>query len=61
MYCLDGIPIDNAQNAGDYLKAGANLLSFGASIFAPKLMESGDWEEIGKRLTTLLDSVKKAL
>ena len=51
----------NPQNAGDYLKAGANMLSFGASIFAPKLMESGDWEEIGKRLTALLDSVKKAL
>ena len=51
----------NPQNAADYLHAGANLLSFGASIFAPKLMESGDWEEIGMRLTTLLDSVKKAL
>jgi len=51
----------NPQNAADYLHAGANLLSFGASIFAPKLMESGDWKEIGKRLTELLDSVKKAL
>ena len=51
----------NPQNAGDYLKAGANLLSFGASIFAPALMLNGDWKEIEKRLIALLDSVKKAL
>ena len=44
----------NPQNAGAYLKAGANLLSFGGSIFSPQLMAAGDWEEIGRRLKELL-------
>ena len=44
----------NPQNAAAYLKAGANLLSFGGSIFNPQLMAAGDWDEIGRRLKELL-------
>lgn len=51
----------SAENAGDYLKAGANLLAFGGSIFSAKLMAEGNWDEIGKRLTALLDAVRKAI
>ena len=51
----------NAENAGEYIKAGANLLAFGGSIFSAKLMAEGNWDEIGRRLTELLDAVRKAL
>ena len=51
----------NAQNAGEYLKAGANLLAFGGSIFSAKLMQDGNWEEIGNRMEELLDAIRKAL
>ena len=46
----------NPQNAAAYLKAGANLLSFGGSIFNPQLMTAGNWDEIGRRLKELLAS-----
>lgn len=51
----------NAENAGEYIKAGANLLAFGGSIFSAKLMQEGNWDEIGHRLTELLEAVRKAL
>ncbi len=51
----------NAENAGEYIKAGANLLAFGGSIFSAKLMAEGNWDEIGRRLTELLDAVRAAL
>lgn len=49
------------DNAAAYINAGANLLAFGGSIFSAKLMQEGNWGEISRRLTVLLDSVKKAL
>lgn len=49
----------NPENAAAYIKAGANLLSFGGSIFNADLMKQGNWDEIGKRLTMLLDAVRK--
>ena len=48
----------NAENAQDYFKAGANLVSFGASIYDPKLMAAGDWATIAERLKKLLASIK---
>ena len=48
----------NPENAASYLKAGANLLSFGASIYDPKLMAAGDWTTIAERLKKLLASIK---
>ena len=48
----------NAENAQDYFKAGANLVSFGASIFDPKLMAAGDWDTITDKLKKLLAAVK---
>lgn len=51
----------NAENAASYLKAGADLLAFGGSIFSPKLMAEGNWDEIGKRLKTLLDAVRAVI
>ena len=51
----------NLQNAASYLNAGANLLSFGASIYNPALMTSGKWDEIGEKLKQLLDAVKTAI
>ena len=49
----------NAENAAAYIKAGANLLSFGGSIFNASLMKADNWTEIEKRLKTLLDAVRK--
>ncbi|MCQ2103996.1 MAG: bifunctional 4-hydroxy-2-oxoglutarate aldolase/2-dehydro-3-deoxy-phosphogluconate aldolase [Fibrobacter sp.] len=51
----------NAENAASYLKAGADLLAFGGSIFSPKLMAEGNWDEIGQRLKTLLDAVRAVI
>lgn len=51
----------NAENAANYIKAGADLLAFGGSIFSPKLMAEGNWDEIGKRLKTLLDAVRAVI
>ena len=48
----------NAENVQSYLKAGANLVSFGASIFNPTLMKENKWDEIETRLTQLLDAAK---
>ena len=50
----------NPQNAAAYLKAGANLLSFGGSIFNPQLMTAGNWNEIGRRLKELLAACTSA-
>lgn len=51
----------NAENAASYIKAGADLLAFGGSIFSPKLMAEGNWDEIGQRLKTLLDAVRAVI
>ena len=48
----------NAENAQAYLKAGANLVSFGASIFNPTLMKENKWDEIETRLARLLAAIK---
>ena len=48
----------NVENAKAYFKAGANLISFGASIFNPELMTAGNWDEIGLRLKALLAAVQ---
>jgi len=50
----------NAENAASYLKATANLLSFGGSIFNADLMKAGDWKTIGSRLKALLNAVRAA-
>ena len=47
----------NAENAQAYLKAGSNLVSFGASIFNPTLMKENKWDEIETRLTKLLAAI----
>ena len=51
----------NAENAASYLKASANLLSFGASIFNVEQMKNGDWATIEAKLQKLLDAVKTAI
>ena len=48
----------NPDNAKGYLKAGANLISFGASIFSPALMKENKWDEIESKLKTLLNAVE---
>ena len=48
----------NAENVQDYLKAGANFVSFGGSIFDPKLMAKGDWKTIEDKLGKLLAAIK---
>lgn len=48
----------NPENAAAYIKAGANVLAFGGSIFKASLMAEGNWEEVGKRLTILLDAIR---
>ena len=47
----------NADNVQDYFKAGANLVSFGASIFNVNLMQQGDWVTIADKLKKLLATV----
>lgn len=51
----------NAGNVGDYLRAGSNIVSFGGSIFNAGLMREKKWNEIGEKLTALLDAVKSTL
>ncbi|MBO4437488.1 MAG: bifunctional 4-hydroxy-2-oxoglutarate aldolase/2-dehydro-3-deoxy-phosphogluconate aldolase [Fibrobacter sp.] len=51
----------NAENVGDYFRAGSNIVSFGGSIFNVTLMREKKWDEIGKKLTALLDAVKAAI
>ena len=51
----------NAENAASYLKASANLLSFGGSIFNADLMKAGDWTTIEARMQKLLEAVKAAI
>ena len=51
----------NAENAASYLKVGANLLSFGASIFNVEQMKSGDWITIETNLKKLLNAVRAAV
>lgn len=51
----------NAENASTYLKAGANLLSFGASIFNVKLMTDGKWDDIAINLKKLLAAIKTGI
>lgn len=47
----------NADNVQGYFKAGANLVSFGASIFNVNLMQQGDWATIADKLKKLLAAV----
>ena len=49
------------ENVADYFKSGVNLVAFGASIFKPSLMQSNDWETIGKNLDKFINTVKAAL
>ena len=51
----------NAENVAGYLKAGANLVSFGASIYNPSLMKENKWDEIANKLTALLKAVETTL
>lgn len=44
----------NAENVQSYLKAGANLVSFGAGIYNPTLMKENKWDEIADKLKKLL-------
>lgn len=51
----------NAENVSDYFHAGSDIVSFGGSIFNAALMREKKWDEIGKRLSTLLDAVRCTL
>jgi 2-dehydro-3-deoxyphosphogluconate aldolase/(4S)-4-hydroxy-2-oxoglutarate aldolase len=39
-----------AENAQAYFEAGANCLSFGASVFHVADMENGNWDKIEKKI-----------
>lgn len=49
----------NAENVQSYLKAGANLVSFGASIYNPALMKENKWDEIADKLKKLLTAATR--
>jgi 2-dehydro-3-deoxyphosphogluconate aldolase/(4S)-4-hydroxy-2-oxoglutarate aldolase len=42
-----------AENAQEYLAAGANCLAFGASVFSVSDMENGNWDEIERRIKSI--------
>jgi len=46
-----GVKEDNIRN---YFEAGCDFVSFGASVFTVSEMESGNWQEIEKKLSRLL-------
>ncbi len=48
----------HCANAGDYLAAGADALAFGASIFSPERIESGDYNLIQKDIQEFLLAVQ---
>ena len=43
----------NATNAREYLRAGADAMAFGGSIFQPSRLREGDWDGIRADLETL--------
>jgi len=47
-----GVKEDNIR---DYFEAGCDFVSFGASVFTVSEMESGNWQEIEKKLSRLLN------
>lgn len=51
----------NAENVSDYFHAGSDIVSFGGSIFSADLMRERKWDEIGQKLSALLDAVRCSL
>lgn len=43
----------NSTNAREYLRAGADALAFGGSVFQPSRLREGDWDGIRTDLETL--------
>lgn len=46
----------SAQNASEYLSAGADALAFGGSVFAPARLARGDFDGIRADLTALIQA-----
>lgn len=50
----------SAENVGDYILSGCDLVAFGASIFKPGLMRAGDWATIGNSLLRFIENATAA-
>ena len=50
----------NADNASEFLAAGASALAFGGSIFSPRRLEERDFGAIAADVSALVDSTKRA-
>lgn len=51
----------SAENVGDYIKSGSNLVAFGGSIFKPQWMNERNWEMIKQKLEIFIAKTKEAL
>ncbi len=50
----------NAQNVGEFLKAGCAALGVGTSLVAANLLKEGNWTELKRRAVEFVSAVKQA-
>ena len=51
----------NSGNIEEYFSSGASAVAFGASVFKPEWLESGDFVSIGNLVRQYVEAVKKAI
>ena len=51
----------NLENIEEYFLSGASAVAFGASVFKPEWLESGDFDSIGSLVKEYVDTVKTAM
>ncbi|HNY30879.1 MAG TPA: bifunctional 4-hydroxy-2-oxoglutarate aldolase/2-dehydro-3-deoxy-phosphogluconate aldolase [Fibrobacteria bacterium] len=49
----------SAENAGEYVRSGADALAFGGSIFSKARLESGDMEAMARDIRALLGAARQ--
>ena len=50
----------SAENAGDFIRAGASAVAVGSALVDPKLVAAGAWDELTARARTIHDAVAAA-
>lgn len=50
----------NPRNIQSYFEHGASAVAFGGSVFQPALLETGDYDEISRRLLALIQAAGKS-
>ena len=50
----------SAENAGEFIKAGAIAVALGSNLVDAKTVAAGDWATIEQRSRTVIDAVRAA-